>query len=107
MRGVRRDRFEAVERLSEGRDGGRRFGGLADALVGVTEAVVKVDAQEEHEQAVMRASCGRGFFAPRPFVDETDATGLSRLEPLAGPRAETADTASLDFGYARGRSRRI
>lgn len=50
----------------------------------------------------LRASYGRGFFAPTPFVDETEAAGLSRLEPLVGLRAETAETASLDIGYRRG-----
>jgi len=50
----------------------------------------------------VRASIGRGFFAPTPFVDETAAAGLSRLEPLSGLRAETAESASLDIGYARG-----
>ncbi len=49
-----------------------------------------------------RASVGRGFFAPTPFVDEIEAAGLSRLEPLAGLRAETAESASIDIGYARG-----
>ena len=49
-----------------------------------------------------RASVGRGFFAPTPFVDETEDAGLSRLEPLRNLRAEVADTASLDVGYARG-----
>jgi iron complex outermembrane receptor protein len=50
----------------------------------------------------VRASAGRGFFAPTPFVDEIEAAGLSRLEPLSGLRAETARNASLDIGYARG-----
>lgn len=50
----------------------------------------------------VRASVGRGFYAPTPFVDETEAAGLSRLEPLNGLRAETAESASLDIGYARG-----
>lgn len=49
-----------------------------------------------------RASLGRGFFAPTPFVEEIEAAGLSRLEPLAGLKAETASTASVDLGYARG-----
>jgi iron complex outermembrane receptor protein len=49
-----------------------------------------------------RASVGSGFFAPTPFVDETEAAGLSRLEPLGGLRAETAESASVDIGYARG-----
>lgn len=50
----------------------------------------------------LRASLGRGFFAPTPFVEEIEAAGLSRLEPLGDLRAETAETASLDVGYARG-----
>lgn len=50
----------------------------------------------------LRASGGRGFYAPTPFVEEVEAAGLSRLEPLSGLRAETAETASLDLGYKRG-----
>ncbi len=50
----------------------------------------------------VRASGGRGFYAPTPFVEETEAAGLSRLEPLSGLRAETAETASLDLGYKHG-----
>jgi iron complex outermembrane receptor protein len=47
----------------------------------------------------MRASLGRGFYAPTPFVEETEANGLSRLAPLSGLRAETANTSSIDLGY--------
>lgn len=50
----------------------------------------------------VRASAGRGFFAPTPFVDEIEAAGLSRLAPLAGLKAEVADTVSLDIGYSAG-----
>lgn len=50
----------------------------------------------------IRASLGRGFFAPTPFVEEIEAAGLSRLEPWTGLEAETADTASFDVGYAAG-----
>ena len=50
----------------------------------------------------VRGSWGQGFYAPTPFVEETEAAGLSRLEPLADLEVETASTASLDFGYARG-----
>jgi len=50
----------------------------------------------------IRASIGQGFFAPTPFVDEIDAAGLSRLEPLGELEAETATTASLDIGWAKG-----
>ncbi len=47
----------------------------------------------------VRASYGRGFYAPTPFVEEIEDAGLSRLEPLQGLRAESG---SLDIGYARG-----
>lgn len=50
----------------------------------------------------IRASMGGGFYAPTPFVDEIEAVGLSRLEPLGELEAETARTASLDIGYANG-----
>jgi len=50
----------------------------------------------------IRGSWGRGFYAPTPFVDETEASGLSRLEPLQGLEAEQAETASLDIAYSIG-----
>jgi iron complex outermembrane receptor protein len=50
----------------------------------------------------VRASVGRGFYAPTPFVEEIEAAGLSRLEPLGELEAETATTGSVDVGYTRG-----
>lgn len=50
----------------------------------------------------IRVSGGRGFYAPTPFVEEIEAAGLSRLEPLGKLKAETATTGSLDIGYASG-----
>ena len=50
----------------------------------------------------VRGSLGGGFFAPTPFVDEIEAAGLSRLQPLGDLEAETARTVSLDVGYADG-----
>ncbi|HEY0104330.1 MAG TPA: TonB-dependent receptor [Brevundimonas sp.] len=50
----------------------------------------------------VRASWGQGFSAPTPFVEETEASGLSRLEPLSGLREERAESASLNLGYAAG-----
>lgn len=50
----------------------------------------------------IRASVGRGFYAPTPFVEEIEANGLSRVVPYAKLKAETADTASIDFGYTKG-----
>lgn len=49
-----------------------------------------------------RGSVAEGFFAPTPFVEEIEAAGLSRLEPLSGISEETARTYSLDAGYKRG-----
>lgn len=50
----------------------------------------------------VRASLGRGFYAPTPFVDAIEESGLSRLAPLGRLKPETAQTASLDIGYDKG-----
>jgi outer membrane receptor protein involved in Fe transport len=50
----------------------------------------------------LRSSWGRGFYAPTPFVEGTEAAGLSRLEPLSRLKAETAQTLSIDVGYTAG-----
>jgi outer membrane receptor for ferrienterochelin and colicins len=50
----------------------------------------------------IRATFGHGYYAPSPFVEEIEATGLSRLEPLSGVKAETASTASFDVNYVFG-----
>lgn len=47
----------------------------------------------------IRGSIGKGYFAPTPFVDDIEAAGLARLEPVQDIRAETAQTASIDFTY--------
>ena len=47
----------------------------------------------------IRGSLGGGYFAPTPFVEAIEASGLSRLEPLMDIVEETAQTASLDVGY--------
>ena len=51
---------------------------------------------------IIRASAGTGFYAPTPFTEETEVTGLARLVPLAGLRAEKARSASLDVGGTVG-----
>ncbi|MBF7073885.1 TonB-dependent receptor [Glaciecola sp. MH2013] len=48
----------------------------------------------------IRASYGRGFFAPTPFVEAIEAAGLSRLDSLNDIREEKATTASVDIAYA-------
>lgn len=50
----------------------------------------------------IRASLGRGFYAPTPFVEETEANGLSHLVPYGRLKAEIAASGSIDFGYSRG-----
>ncbi len=50
-----------------------------------------------------RLSAGTGFFAPTPFLEQNDESGLTRLLPLAGLVAERAASASFDLGYVRGR----
>ena len=44
----------------------------------------------------VRLAAGTGAFAPTPFTEETEETGLSRLLPLRGLRAERARGASAD-----------
>ncbi|HEX2094402.1 MAG TPA: TonB-dependent receptor [Longimicrobiaceae bacterium] len=50
----------------------------------------------------VRASVGTGYFAPTPFTEETEATGLSRLAPVQELEAERARSASLDVGRTAG-----
>jgi outer membrane receptor for ferrienterochelin and colicins len=49
-----------------------------------------------------RLSVGGGAFAPTPFTEETDDSGLSRLAPIDGLKAERARTASGDVTWQRG-----
>jgi outer membrane receptor protein involved in Fe transport len=51
------------------------------------------------DDLAIRASYGRGYFAPTPFVEEIEAAGLARLSPLSDIRQETAVTSSLDISY--------
>ena len=44
----------------------------------------------------VRFSAGGGSFGPTPFVEATDETGLSRLDPLAGLAPERAWSGSFD-----------
>ena len=49
-----------------------------------------------------RLSAGTGYHAPTPFTEETEAVGLSRLEPLMDLEPERARTFSVDVGRALG-----
>ena len=45
----------------------------------------------------IRGTLAEGYFAPTSFVEEIEAAGLSRLLPVSGLTAETAQTASVDI----------
>jgi outer membrane receptor for ferrienterochelin and colicins len=51
---------------------------------------------------VVRFAAGTGAFAPTPFTEETEETGLSRLLPLRGLRAERARGSSADVTRVLG-----
>ena len=47
----------------------------------------------------IRLSVGRGYFAPSPFTEDTEATGLRPLAPLGDLEAERADSLSGDLTW--------
>jgi iron complex outermembrane receptor protein len=49
----------------------------------------------------IRLSAGRGYFAPTPFTEETEATGLAPVAPLGALEPERADSVSSDITWAR------
>ena len=49
-----------------------------------------------------RVSVGSGWFAPTPFTEETDETGLARLAPIDDLYAERAHSATADLTWSRG-----
>jgi len=49
-----------------------------------------------------RLSTGTGFFAPTPFLEETEETGLAKLQPIGGLVAEKARGVSLDTSWSAG-----
>ncbi|HEY6211231.1 MAG TPA: TonB-dependent receptor, partial [Vicinamibacterales bacterium] len=48
-----------------------------------------------------RVSGGRGHFAPSPFTEETNATGLSVIAPMAGIKPEDATSISTDVSWRK------
>ena len=48
-----------------------------------------------------RLSTGTGFFVPTPFIDEIEATGLSRLTPAGDLEPERGRSVSFDLGWKR------
>ena len=62
----------------------------------------RVSALLRAAQAVtIRVSAGRGHFAPTPFTDDTDATGLTPIAPIGGLEPEHANTFSTDVTWTR------
>jgi outer membrane receptor for ferrienterochelin and colicins len=55
-----------------------------------------------NERWILRASVGDGAYAPTPFNEETEETGLSRLRPLSGLRTERARGGVVDATFHRG-----
>lgn len=51
------------------------------------------------ESWTIRGSYGKGFFAPTPFIEDIEDTGLSNLAPLENLEEERATTASVDISY--------
>jgi iron complex outermembrane receptor protein len=49
----------------------------------------------------MRVSAGRGYFAPSPFTEDTEAIGLRPVQPLGDVSAERADSVSGDVTWRR------
>jgi iron complex outermembrane receptor protein len=49
----------------------------------------------------VRLSTGTGFVAPTPFIEETEAAGLSQLRPLGNLEPERGRSASFDVGWKR------
>jgi len=52
-------------------------------------------------QWTTRISGGQGHFAPTPFSEETDATGLTPLAPLGPLKTESAGSLSADLTWRR------
>jgi iron complex outermembrane receptor protein len=52
-------------------------------------------------QWTARVSGGRGHFAPSPFTEETDATGLTPLAPLGHLEPERADSIAADLTWRK------
>jgi outer membrane receptor for ferrienterochelin and colicins len=54
------------------------------------------------EEWTVRVSVGSGYFAPTPFIEETEAVGLSRVAMPRPLRAERGRSISLDIGRSFG-----
>lgn len=50
----------------------------------------------------IRGAYGHGFYAPTPFIEDIEDSGLSRLAPFENIEEEQAVTASVDMSYLVG-----
>ena len=64
-----------------------------------TQVSPRISVLYSPENWTFRGAFGQGFFAPSPFIEDLDETGLSRLEPLENLEEEQATTASIDISY--------
>lgn len=52
----------------------------------------------------VRVSAGRGYFAPTPLTEETEAVGLTRLRSFSADAVEHAQSYSADLSRSMGRA---
>ena len=64
-----------------------------------TQVSPRISVLYNPDNWTFRGAYGQGFFAPSPFIEDLDETGLSRLEPLENLEEERASTASIDISY--------
>lgn len=62
----------------------------------------RISALYKPENWTIRAAYGKGFYAPTPFIEDIDETGLSRIAPSQNLQAEQASTASIDVSTKLG-----
>lgn len=67
-----------------------------------TQVSPRISLLYSPENWTIRGAYGQGFFAPTPFIEDLDETGLSRLTPLEDLEEERASTASIDISYVQG-----
>ena len=67
-----------------------------------TQVSPRISLLYKPENWIIRGAYGQGYFAPTPFIEDLDETGLSRLAPLEDLEEEQASTASLDISYIHG-----
>ncbi len=67
-----------------------------------TQVSPRISLLYSPENWIIRGAYGQGYFAPTPFIEDLDETGLSRLAPLEDLEEEQASTASLDISYIHG-----